>query len=113
MANAKEELLRLVEPENIKCAFIFLGDNWEYDENNNFVQIVEKSYILRINHLMNELRDFIESLDFKYDSGYGGQELYGNVWLKDGTWLERGEYDGSEWWEHKVLPKIPEQCLEH
>jgi hypothetical protein len=50
-------------------------------------------------------------LDFEYDNGYGGQELYGTVWLVDETWLSRGEYDGSEWWEHNVLPVIPANCM--
>jgi len=43
-------------------------------------------------------------LDRDYDSGYGGQELSGTIVFKDGTWLERGEYDGSEWWEYKSKP---------
>ena len=40
-----------------------------------------------------------------YDSGYGGQEVckdllvVGKEW-----WLERHEYDGSEWWEYKKYP---------
>ena len=33
-----------------------------------------------------------------YNSGFGGQELFGNVWFDDGTWLSREEYDGSEWY---------------
>ena len=43
--------------------------------------------------------------NFEYDSGFGGQEIatdlvvVGKKW-----WLERHEYDGSEWWEFKVLP---------
>lgn len=41
----------------------------------------------------------ILALDFDYDSGYGGQELFGHIWYADGTWSNRGEYDGSEWWE--------------
>jgi len=49
----------------------------------------------------------LQVLDFRYDGGYGGQELFGTVWLKDGTWMERGEYDGSEWWEHRTRPEIP------
>jgi hypothetical protein len=28
--------------------------------------------------------------------------------MEENTWLERGEYDGSEWWEHNKCPKIPE-----
>lgn len=48
---------------------------------------------------------FLESLAaINYDNGYGGQELFGTIVYKDGTWLERGEYDGSEWWEHRKLP---------
>ena len=50
---------------------------------------------------------FFEDLDYHYDANYGTQELDGIVWLEDGTWLERGEYDGSEWWEHTSCPEIP------
>lgn len=50
---------------------------------------------------------FLKSLDFEYDDGYGSQILYGTVWLNDGTWLSRGEYDGSEWWELNVCPELP------
>ena len=45
-------------------------------------------------------------MNFEYDNGFGGQELYGTIWLKDGTWCTRGEYDGSEWWEHHERPDI-------
>lgn len=48
----------------------------------------------------------IDDLDFTYDNGYGGQELFGIVYFNDGTWLERGEYDGSEWWEHITTPTL-------
>jgi hypothetical protein len=43
-----------------------------------------------------------------YDSGYGGQELFGIIWLKGKDWLEREEYDGSEWWTYKTRPTIPD-----
>jgi hypothetical protein len=46
-------------------------------------------------------------LDFNYDNGYGGQELYGTIWYVDGTWSERGEYDGSEWWDYREVPEVP------
>ena len=45
---------------------------------------------------------------YDYDSGFGGAEVpedllvVGNDW-----WIERHEYDGSEWWEYKTLPKRP------
>ncbi len=46
----------------------------------------------------------IEELDIEYNNDFGTQHLYGSVVFKDGTWLERGEYDGSEWWEYKQVP---------
>jgi hypothetical protein len=48
------------------------------------------------------------SLDFDYDDGYGGQEIFGCVVFKDNTWLSRGEYDGSEWWEYNKCPTYEE-----
>ena len=102
MANAKKELLNAVkDTAKIKCASIRYG-SWE-DE------VSQK--ILKLNHSEEDYNEFLNSLDFTYDDGYGGQELYGTVWLEDGTWLSRGEYDGSEWWEHNVLPAIPTECL--
>jgi len=46
----------------------------------------------------------VSKLNFEYDSGYGSQEVYGTIVFKDGSWLERGEYDGSEWWDYKSCP---------
>ena len=40
-----------------------------------------------------------------YDSSYHArQKLYGNIVFKNSAWLERNEYDGSEWWELKKMP---------
>lgn len=54
-----------------------------------------------------DIEVFLEDCDFDYDNGYGGQEI--NCLLaivfKDGTWLERSEYDGSEWWDYKRTPE--------
>ena len=42
----------------------------------------------------------------EYDAGFGAMEvaedlvIVGNNW-----WIERHEYDGSEWWEYKEKPK--------
>lgn len=51
---------------------------------------------------------FLQDMNFNYEDGYGSQGLYGVVWFKDGTWLEREEYDGLEWWVHQKQPTIPE-----
>ena len=48
----------------------------------------------------------IDQLDFTYDSGYGTQKLFGVVFFNDNTWLERGEYDGSEWWDYITTPTL-------
>ena len=58
-------------------------------------------------HTAAQLEAFIDALNFNYDSGYGLQELYGTVWLADGSWLTRREHDGCEWWEHQFPPPIP------
>lgn len=43
--------------------------------------------------------------DTEYDAGYGGAEIAIDlVVVGNGWWLERGEYDGSEWWEFKKQP---------
>lgn len=53
--------------------------------------------------------DFLEIAPEKYDYGYGGQEIAKDLLIVGGDfWLERHEYDGSEWWEFKSLPKKPE-----
>ena len=53
------------------------------------------------------LEEVLPNLDFDYDNNYGGQKLYGNIWYTDGTWSERKEYDGSEWWVYKKCPTCP------
>ena len=51
------------------------------------------------------IEDFLKLADKGYDSGFGAQEVAADLILlgKD-FWLERHEYDGSEWWEYKELP---------
>ena len=43
--------------------------------------------------------------DINYDNGFGGQIIASDLKIVgDHWWLERGEYDGSEWWEYKEMP---------
>lgn len=53
--------------------------------------------------------DFMEVAPDVYDNGLGGEEIAKDL-LVVGVdfWLERHDYDGSEWWEFKSLPKKPE-----
>jgi hypothetical protein len=50
----------------------------------------------------------------KYNGGYGAQEVAEDlvILMKDGSWFERNEYDGSEWWEHRKTPVPPADCKE-
>lgn len=44
----------------------------------------------------------------EYDEGYGGQEVANDLIVVGADfWLERHEYDGSEWWEYKEYPVKP------
>jgi hypothetical protein len=95
--NAKTELP--VEYGTVKCAEISY---------NPFYNDYSADVILKVGHTEQEFNEFLEKLDFEYDSGYGTQELYGTIWCTDGSWYTRGEYDGSEWWELCMLPGIPE-----
>lgn len=52
---------------------------------------------------------FLVLADQEYDAGYGGSEVADDLLVVgDDWWLERHEYDGSEWWEFKTLPKRPD-----
>lgn len=50
--------------------------------------------------------EFRQIADVRYDKGFGGNEIPLDLVIvfKDGTWLERAEYDGAGWWEYKTLP---------
>lgn len=46
--------------------------------------------------------NFSKVADVEYDSGYGAQMVAQDLIINGTTfWLERNEYDGSEWWEYK------------
>lgn len=50
--------------------------------------------------------EFAVLADREYDEGHGGQEVADDlVIVGEDWWLERHEYDGSEWWEFKTLPQ--------
>jgi hypothetical protein len=50
--------------------------------------------------------EFAKVADLEYDSSYGWQEIADDlVVVGSNWWLERHEYDGSEWWEYKTTPK--------
>lgn len=56
--------------------------------------------------------EFAELANVYYDNGYGGANVPEDLRIvgKD-WWLERGEYDGSEWWNHKSMPVKPDKQI--
>ena len=98
--NAKQEFIKFVEGKSVLCATIDRGNSWNYE--------VLSSHSLPVDYTEEQYQDFLKQIDFSYDAGYGSQELFGIIWFKDGTWGDRGEYDGSEWWELHEMPAIPE-----
>ena len=83
--NAKEELIKHVAGKEV--AFVSIGFN-KYP-----------TYDLII--IKGKLEKILPLLDFDYDDDYGPQEFFGYIQYTDGTWSERGKYDGSECWEYK------------
>jgi hypothetical protein len=100
--NAKDEFLRHISNREVLCAQIQKGDDYGYDNNN-------PSFNLTTGWIKEDWDSFLSNLDFDYDSGYGAQELFGTIWYVDGTWSDRVEYDGSEWWQHQSCPNIPQE----
>ena len=52
--------------------------------------------------------DIQQLFNVDYDDGFGGQEIPDELLVVgEDWWLERNEYDGSEWWEFKTMPVKP------
>lgn len=104
MANAKQEFLAHTEgTPKVKCAVIR-----DFDDSFDFE--CGKEIFLKKGYTDEDLAAFLREIDFDYDNGFGGQELYGCIWYEGGTWSERGEYDGLEWWVYQSCPKLPRGC---
>jgi hypothetical protein len=54
--------------------------------------------------------DFAAIASVDYDNGYGGQEVAKDLVVVGADWwLERAEYDGSEWWKFKSIPQLGQE----
>lgn len=98
--NARQEFIHHTERITLICANLQVEVYSE--EDNQF-----KSYILKAGYSPEEYEQFLNSLDFTYDSGYGSQELFGLI-LFDDSHSYRHEYDGAEWWVNVKRPTIEE-----
>jgi len=98
--NARQEFINHVGFRKVLCAQIKHGDGYDDDS---------KVFNLTTGSTEEDRTQFLNDLDFDYDNGYGGQNLFGTIWYEDGTWSDRGEYDGSEWYEYHICPPIPKE----
>lgn len=101
MANLKQETIEVLyahdkSPDDI----IWIGipvdnlDDGEYKYNNTPCEMPQEL--------------FWKIADKEYDNGFGTHIIPLNLKIVgDDWWLERHEYDGSEWWEFKTLPTRP------
>lgn len=106
MENAKTEFeAHIKEKPPIKCAYVTDVYYGISDED-------KRRIILPVGYSDTEYNNFLSLLNFEYDSGYGSQELGGVIWYEDGSWSDRGEYDGSEWWQYQHVPEIPKDLLQ-
>lgn len=50
---------------------------------------------------------FTQKANFEYDNSWGAQKIAVDliIYFKDKSYITRGEYDGSEWWEYNE-PKV-------
>lgn len=119
MINAKEELLEALQRsgksiEDIEFAGVYY-DCLNYDI--RYKKVQSTFLITHIDMSNKESRgesgarcatedtDFLlDFLNFSYDEGFGMQYIYGYILFSDGSWLERREYDGAEWWKFMTLP---------
>jgi len=93
MINAKDEFLYTIKSIDrpLLAASIVCGNEW--DENSL------RKYELKCNYTVKDWHKFLDSINFKYDNGFGGALLSSSrIYFSECSVL-RGEYDGSEWWE--------------
>jgi len=107
MTNAKEEFISLCKDKTVVCATI-VHEYWTEGLVSPASVQRRTEADLKCNYTPEDFKEFLKYLDFEYDRGFGLQEIFGTVWFEDGTWAERGEYDGAEWWELRERPEIPD-----
>jgi hypothetical protein len=92
MANLLKETLYLIKHSGkTENDILWVGTSTEYMTWENFKKIA----------------------DTDYDESWGSPKVAQDLMIVgDGWWVERGEYDGSEWWEFKQIPVKPEKLIE-
>lgn len=96
--NAKQEFLNITKDYKIIAVNISFGEQ-SWNDNSEIFK-------LKPLYTQDEYDELLNFLDREYDAGYGGQELFGVIYCEDGVWMQRGEYDGSEWWDIFKYPEL-------
>lgn len=104
--NAREEFLEHISGNRVKCAEIGIDFNFA-----SKVHYCESIVNLKIGYTESDFNKFLSDINVEYNAGYGTQFLFGTIWYEDGTWSEREERNGSEWWCNKSVPDIPDYLL--
>ena len=100
MRNALDEINEILSREGVFLTAAKVSFGCTYDDE-------QDEFVLHVGHADSERAAFDNFVNRQYDAGYGGQELYGTLWFSNHRWAERGEYDGSEWWEICEFPDPP------
>jgi len=69
------------------------------------IDFIEVFFIEQHGEKYTEISTMQDMKPITYDDGFGGQMVYGHIVFKDGTWIEREEYDGAESGEYEQKPK--------
>lgn len=84
--NFKEDIIEAIGEENVDKALILVADSYEVEDKGFPKDMLNKVY---------RLKDIINYLDYRYDSGFGGQECHDiQVWVNEQIFYIH-EYDGS------------------
>ena len=108
--NAREEFIHHVGGKSVLCAQIQRGNDYGYyDNSDEGTSVISATSVFNLTTGWDseDWNKFLADLNFEYNCGYGSQNLFGTIWYVDGTWSDRGEYDGSEWYDYHVCPSIP------
>lgn len=114
MINAQDELLLAIQQAgktslDVQAIIVGISKDYVISENDLITNPNRFECIFRLpkKWTSDEWLTFLKQLNFNYAGDeYGEQELYGYVWFKDGSWLERYEYDGREEWHFKHTPDL-------
>jgi hypothetical protein len=109
MANLGEETRDFcsIHAVTLIAGHIILGPEfWDGDAK----QFVPKGREVKLRQKDSVDKFFSELYKIDYDSGFGHQEVFGQLWFSDGSVAIRDEYDGAEKWM-LVKTAVPDDLM--